>query len=86
MQKLFLLSFVAFFMACQKTTPPAPSPTDQLRSEVMEIHDETMKYMTEMRQLRKSLLNSDGSSTAETKQAVSDLLLADSLMMEWMHN
>ena len=76
----------------QKSTDPAPtnvSELDKLKSDVMEIHDESMKYMTDIKKAKKALLDTElmkGKDKNEIEKTSVYLENADSLMMNWMRN
>lgn len=59
-----------------------------MRKQVMYVHDEAMKHMQEMKQLKKQLRdpsNVTGQAKNTVIKAISQLSLGDSLMMQWMH-
>lgn len=86
-------SLIVILMACG---PTKKQKEDQLRSEVMAIHDEVMPRTEEMYRLRKrlqamadSLLKQDMTDTLlrhEIERLIFKLRKADDSMMSWMHN
>lgn len=93
LKHLFLWPLMVLFLACG---PSKKQKEDQLRSEVMAIHDEVMPRTEEMYRLRKrlqamadSLLKQDMTDTLlrhEIERLIFKLRKADDSMMSWMHN
>jgi hypothetical protein len=88
-----LLAVLCILSACG---PSKKQKEEQLRSEVMAIHDEVMPRTEEMYRLRKrlqamadSLLKQDLTDTLlrhEIERLILQLRKADDSMMSWMHN
>ena len=59
-----------------------------LKDEVMEVHDEVMPKMGDMRKTSKSLMmkaeTMDSSASAELKEIAGEIEAANEFMMEWM--
>lgn len=80
-----LVSFLFIFMACGSKI----SSVESLKNEVMSIHDESMKYKSDIMKAIRSLSNPQivkSLDSSDVQNAIAELNLADSLMMDWMHN
>ena len=79
---LFLLLIPVFFISCS-------SETENLRSEVMAIHDEVMPKMDDIMREKARLTvlmeeSGDSVKIVEIRTAISELNAADEGMMQWM--
>ena len=65
-----------------------PEQLKVLKDEVMEVHDEVMPKMGDMRKASKSLMmkaeTMDSSASAELKEIAGEIEAANEFMMEWM--
>ncbi len=96
MKKITLLALIiGFGFACQNNTPTEEkaestqiSESENLKKEVMDIHDEVMPQLTPMgklqAQLQEASLGAEDSLTYMT--AAQDLKFAKQAMMEWMRS
>ena len=85
---LFTPLFFALILAYGCGGPnPEYSAQDALRDEVFVIHDEVMPKMSEIVQLKGSLLEmtADSTNEVEAKAAISQLEKAEDGMMTWMN-
>lgn len=101
MKRFFLtLATMATLSACQNTPSSngtnketaqeqASSRIDSLKNLVMDVHDETMEQMGEIKRLRQDLAAVQDTtyiSTAERDTAIDHLRKAHEGMMNWMRN
>lgn len=79
--------FLACIWACGGESPEIKQE-DSLRNEVFAIHDEVMPKMSDIVQLKGSLIELPTDSTNETeiKSAHNQLEKAEDAMMAWMNN
>ena len=65
-----------------------PEQLKVLKDEVMEVHDEVMPKMGDLRKASKSLMmkaeTTDSSASAELKEIAGEIEAANEFMMEWM--
>ena len=94
MKYITLLSFLFVLVGCNSDSPSnVPPPVDvveehPMRKQVMHVHDEAMKHMVAMKKMKKQLRdpsNVQGQAKTDVMEAISQLSLGDSLMMQWMH-
>lgn len=90
MKNLLLLTTLIFLVACG---PSKKDELNQLKDEVIAIHDEVMPKMGELRNVRKqlmlqadSLMESDSVRAAVLTTAANDIAAANEGMMQWMRN
>ncbi len=92
--KYFLLLFILVCFSCQTSKESKSGASlEDLKSEVLSIHDEVMPKMSDLRRTRKDLmLMADSIMSVDSLQASLLNTLADDLgnasegMMQWMRN
>ncbi len=80
----FSILFLTLLISCEDK----PDQIKVLKEEVMDIHDEVMPKMGDLRKASKSLMmkaeTMDSSAAAELKTIADDIEAANEFMMEWM--
>ncbi len=80
----FSILFLTLLISCEDK----PDQIKALKDEVMDIHDEVMPKMGDLRKASKSLMMKaetlDSSAAAELKIIADDIEAANEFMMEWM--
>ena len=91
MKNVFLVAF-CFLMACQ-TSNKQEVDLKALKNEVLDIHDDVMPNMGDLRRVRKSLmLRADSIMASDSARAAILLTASDAIdaanegMMDWMRN
>ena len=93
MMKKFAVILLLLAQGCQLSSKKEKPDLNALKNEVMDIHDEAMTEMDELRRLRKTImLRADSLQAADSLKAnqlrnISDhLASANEEMMNWMRN
>ena len=96
MLRILLFLFCSVMISCggnsaKKSISADEKYIDSLETEVMRIHDESMLGMSDLKAIKKELFKIDKKDlTPELQMALvaarEELVLADSLMWDWMHN
>ncbi len=80
----FSILLIVLLIACGEK----PDQVKVLKDEVMDVHDEVMPKMGDLRKASKSLLMKaetlDSTSAAELKTIAGDIEAANEFMMDWM--
>jgi len=94
--KYFSLVILFGLSACQGVNDGKSANCDQaiieyLHLEVMELHDESMLGLGEIKSLKKELIKrkkdiQSNDLKTQVNSSIDQLILADSLMWDWMHN
>ncbi len=88
MYRILFLFSILFIVACGGV-PKAE--LEALESEVMRVHDESMLGMSDIKSVQRELIKIDKDIYPQEQQlalknAKEYLIIADSLMWDWMHN
>jgi len=88
MYRIIVFASLFFLMACGGV-PKAE--LEALETEVMRVHDESMLGMSDIKSVQRELLKLDkdlypAKEQLALKNAKEYLIIADSLMWDWMHN
>ncbi len=88
LQTSLLLFFVSTILSCGSSSQGEEQTIESLKSEVLDIHDEVMPKMGELRTASKSLMELSATSpdSLELRALASDIKAANDRMMDWMRN
>lgn len=90
MKKISILMLSCFaILHCACNSNAKDSELAKLEEKVMEVHDEVMpeiKHMTKLEKQLKEIDTEDVQEKEKIKAMIFDLVEADSLMWDWMHN
>lgn len=87
MKNFYIILTLVALAACQQQNNKAR--TNELKKEVMAIHDEVMPATSHLLKLRNELKNvsaNDSTQTVALQPCIDSLKLAHDKMMEWMNN